>query len=125
MKNVRDFGAVGDGITKDTAAVQQAIDQGGTVYFPAGIYLCGSLYLRSHTTLELENGAVILGSPDPEDYNQPDFCPQNSVCLPEKAFGAHLIIALEVNHVVIRGGKIDGNRSAFFDPSLYSRDDFP
>lgn len=125
MKNVLDFGAVGDGITKDTAAVQRAIDQGGTVYFPAGTYLCGSLYLRSQTTLELENGAVILGSPDPEDYNKPDFCPQNSVCLPEKAFGAHLIIALEVDHVAIRGGKIDGNRAAFFDPSLYSRDDFP
>ena len=125
MKNVMDFGAVGDGITKDTAAVQRAIDQGGTVYFPAGTYLCGSLYLRSQTTLELENGAVILGSPDPEDYNKPDFCPQNSVCLPEKAFGAHLIIALEVDHVAIRGGKIDGNRAAFFDPSLYSRDDFP
>ena len=43
MKNVRDFGAVGDGRTKDTAAVQRAIDAGGMVNFPPGTYLCGTL----------------------------------------------------------------------------------
>lgn len=42
----------------------------------------------------------------------------------EKAFGAHLIIALEVNHVSIRGGRIDGNRKAFFNPESCSRGDF-
>ena len=47
MINVRDFGAVGDGITKDTAAIQRAIDAGGMVMFPPGIYLAGTLYLRS------------------------------------------------------------------------------
>ena len=36
MNNVRDFGAVGDGITKDTAAIQKAIDAGGIVHFPPG-----------------------------------------------------------------------------------------
>ena len=123
--NVKDYGAVGDGITKDTAAIQNALDRGGTVCFPEGVYLCGSLYLRSNTILEMESGAVILGSPDPEDYNPPDFCPQNSACPAEKASGAHLIIALETDHVTIRGGKIDGNRAAFFDPALYSRNDFP
>lgn len=124
MNNVKDFGAAGDGITKDTAAVQNAIDSGNTVYFPAGTYLCGSLYLHSNCSLELENGAVILGSPDPEDYNAKDFCPQNGFSIQEKAYGGHLIIALECDHVSIRGGRIDGNRQAFFDPTKYSRNEF-
>ena len=54
MKNVKDFGAVGDGKTKDTAAVQRAINSGGMIYFPPGIYLCGTLYLKSHGGLHLE-----------------------------------------------------------------------
>ena len=44
---VRDFGAVGDGIADDTAAIQRAIDAGGIVHFPPGVYLSGSLYLKS------------------------------------------------------------------------------
>ena len=36
MINVKDFGAVGDGVTLDTIAVQNALDAGGIVYFPAG-----------------------------------------------------------------------------------------
>lgn len=65
--DVRDFGARGDGITKDSAAIQKAIDTaaqrgGGTVTVPAGRYLSGTIHLRSHITLHLENGAIILGS---------------------------------------------------------------
>ena len=45
MHNVKDFGAIGNGIANDTAAVQRAIDAGGMVYFPAGTYLCGTLFL--------------------------------------------------------------------------------
>ncbi|MBO5723187.1 MAG: right-handed parallel beta-helix repeat-containing protein [Lentisphaeria bacterium] len=124
MVNVRETGAIGDGVTKDTLAVQKAIDSNDKVFFPAGIYLCGTLYLHSNTTLELENGAVILGSPDPEDYNKADFCVQNTACIQEKASGAHLIVALECSNVTIRGGKIDGNYPAFFDPEKCTRDQF-
>lgn len=71
--NVRDLGAVGDGKTKDTAALQKALDAcaaagGGTVLLPQGIYLTGSLQIKSNTTLRIENRAFIMGSPDIEDY---------------------------------------------------------
>ena len=39
MNNVKEFGAKGDGVTKDTAAIQRAIDAGGMVCFPPGIYV--------------------------------------------------------------------------------------
>lgn len=124
MKNVRDFGAVGDGITKDTAAIQRALDGGGTIRVPGGRYLTGSLYLPDNTTLLLEDDAVLVGSPDIEDYNAVDFCPQNRDCPAEKASGRHLIIAVEAHHIVVKGGRIDGNQAAFFDPGACSRDDF-
>lgn len=62
--NVRDFGAVGNGETPDTAAIRAAIAAcqeagGGTVFFPVGTYLCGSLHLVDHLTLHLGPGAVL------------------------------------------------------------------
>ena len=116
MNNVRDFGALGDGITKDTAAIQKAIDAGGMVFFPPGIYLSGTLYLKSDGGLELAPGAVLLASPDKEDYNADDFCVQNSVFAKENVSGAHFIIAVEQKNIIIRGGGvIDGNRKAFYN----------
>ncbi len=77
--NVKSFGATGDGTTKDTAALQRAIDAasaagGGTVYFPAGKFLTGTLVLKSLVTLHLEAGATVLGSTDLEDY--PELTPK-------------------------------------------------
>ena len=116
MNNVRDFGAAGDGRTKDTAAIQRAIDAGGMVFFPPGVYLSGTLYLKSHGGLELAPGAVLLASPDREDYNADDFCPQNYFGALDHASGAHFITAVEQSDVVIRGGGIiDGNRKAFYN----------
>ena len=71
--NVRAFGARGDAKTKDTVAFQTALDQcaksgGGEVIVPAGDYLIGSIELKSNTTLRLEKGANLLGSPDLADY---------------------------------------------------------
>ncbi len=71
--NIREFGAKGDGLTKDTAAIQKALDAcvtagGGTVLVPAGVYLTGSLVLGSNTTLRLESRANLTGSPDIADY---------------------------------------------------------
>ena len=71
--NVKDFGAVGDGATKDTAAIQKAIDAcaqagGGDVNFPAGTYLTGGLELKSHVHLVVPQGVTIQGSGDTADY---------------------------------------------------------
>jgi hypothetical protein len=71
--NVRDFGAVADGTTKDTKAFQKALDTcavngGGDVLVPAGTYLIGSIQIGNRTILRLEKDTVIKGSPDLADY---------------------------------------------------------
>ncbi|MGH7994637.1 MAG: glycosyl hydrolase family 28-related protein, partial [Limisphaerales bacterium] len=71
--NVRAYGATGDGVTKDTAAFQKALDAcaaagGGEVIVSAGNYLIGSIELKSHTTVRLDQGAHLLGSSDLDDY---------------------------------------------------------
>ena len=91
MRNVKDYGAVGDGVSLDTKAIQKAIDLGGTVYIPEGIYRVGTLYLRSNGGLHLAAGATLLASHERKDYNSDDFCVQNVVSASEKVTGAHLI----------------------------------
>ena len=69
--DVRDFGAVGDGIAMDTAALQAAIDACGPhqeVYVPAGTYRTGALRLHSDMALYVDEGAVLQGTADPKDY---------------------------------------------------------
>jgi polygalacturonase len=74
--DVKSMGATGDGKTLDTAAIDKAIAAasaagGGTVYFPAGSYLCYTLHLKSNVALYLDQGAKIIGadSPAPGDTN--------------------------------------------------------
>jgi polygalacturonase len=71
--NVREFGAAGDGSALDSRAIQSAVDAcsgrgGGTVYFPPGRYLSGTVTIKSNVTLHLEAGATLLGSVDLKDY---------------------------------------------------------
>jgi polygalacturonase len=84
ISDVREFGATGDGKTVDTAAINAAIDSaasagGGTVRFPAGVYLSVSIHLRSNITLDLGPGATILAAAqkdgvtyDPAEQNGAD-----------------------------------------------------
>lgn len=112
-RNVRDYGAVGDGIANDTVAIQRAIDAGGMVFFPKGTYRSGTLYLRSDGGLYLDAGAEISASSDRNDYRNESG--SGSEC--DRAADTHLIVATGQKNIVIKGpGRIDGNRKAFWDP---------
>ena len=118
--NIVDFGAVGDGRTKNTAAIQRAIDacavRGGKVIVPPGVFMTGTIYLKSNVEFHISKGATLLGSPDLKDYNEPDAYPQNFFAKSEGWSPKHLILALEVENVALTGtGIIDGNARAFFD----------
>ena len=63
--DVKEFGAVGDGVTKDTQAIQAALDAGGLVFFPPGTYLSGTLHLRSGGGLLLSPAQPCLPAPIP------------------------------------------------------------
>jgi polygalacturonase len=69
--DVTTYGAAGDGKTLNTRAIQAAIDAcspGGVVHVPAGVFLCGAIFLKSEMTLHLDEDAVLLGSLDTKDY---------------------------------------------------------
>src|SRR5579863_2292833 len=62
-----------DGVTKDTGAIQAAIDAcaakgGGVVALTHGTYLSAPIVLKSNITLDVAAGATLLGSPDHDDY---------------------------------------------------------
>lgn len=109
--NVRDFGAKGDGTTKDTAAFQSALDTcavsgGGDVLVPAGNYLIGSVQLGTRTILRLEKDSIITGSADLADYPMIDVRWEGRWQPGHRA----LIYAANVDHIGIVGpGRIDGN----------------
>jgi polygalacturonase len=68
--DVRNFGATGDGKTVDTDPVNHAIEAaeaagGGVVVFPAGMYICFSIHLKSHVHLLLQEGCAIVAAESP------------------------------------------------------------
>ncbi len=111
--DVRTFGAKGDGATKDTTAIQKAIDTcsgkgSGTVRMAGGTFVSGPLLLKNNVTLDIEKGAVLLGSPDREDYPKVTFARQSTL--------QPLISAVNAEHVaIIGGGVIDGNGKIWWD----------
>jgi polygalacturonase len=119
---VREFGALGNGVTTDTHALQEAIDAcgkagGGQVLVSPGIYRTGTLFLRDRVDLHLMAGATLLGSDARGDYNPDDVFAENQVFQSENVSGAHLIIGHGITGASITGnGSIDGNSSAFFGP---------
>ena len=121
--SVVDCGAVADGKTVNTAAIQQAIDKvnaggGGKVVIPKGQFVTGTLYLKSNVRLSLQGDAELLGSRSLADYpkNNPGSgevvgsmkSPVGEV-LTASEFIQALIVADQAAHVGIEGpGTIDG-----------------
>ncbi len=119
--SIMDFGAVADGITRSTAAIQAAIDActasgGGRVTVPAGKYLSGTIQLKSNVDLHLERGAELIASLDPADLpdRMGDFDDDNRDTGWE---GGCFLFARHAEHVTLSGfGRIDGRgREVFYE----------
>ena len=113
--NIKDLGAIGDGVTLNTVSVQKAIDScsesgGGVVRIPAGRFVIGTVLIKSNVTLSFDYGAELLGSQDMKDYPTDKLRPAregNSECL---------LHAMDATNIRFEGlGVIDGrgSREAF------------
>jgi len=118
LYNIRDYGAKGDGKTLDTTAIQAAIDachkdQGGTVLVPAGVFVIGSIELKSNVTLHISAQGKLLGTGDGKQYYAAEAIPTTG----EWTMGdgnVGLIFAANAENVTIEGnGTIDGNGAQF------------
>ena len=118
---ITDFGAVGDGKTLNTAAIQNAIDTctsagGGQVIVPAGRFLSGTICLKSNVELHLENGAELISSLDPHDM--PDLMGGFEDDNRDTGWeGGCFLLARHAENVTISGfGRIDGRgREVFYE----------
>ena len=121
--DVKNYGAKGDGVTKDTSAIQAAINAcagtGGYVYLHDGTFLSGMIQLKSNMTFYLDATATLLGSTTAADY--PDKYPLTDnyqLCNTRKA----LIFAENAENVNIDGGgTIDGSGGSFTTGAEYTR----
>ena len=119
LYDIRAFGAIADGRTLCTEAIQKAIERcagagGGTVYLPPGRFLSGTIYLKSGVTLRLDAGCTLLGSTSLRDY---------PVTVPalrsytDNYTDKSLIYGEKLERVAITGrGAIDGQGAAFKGP---------
>ena len=116
--SVRERGAKGDGRTRDTRAIQDAIDAaarvGAVVHLPPGDYVSGTLHLRDRTTLRLAAGATLIASRDDEDFDRPaDPRHETFADLETSDHRFALLQGHRVGRVRILGpGRIDGNRTS-------------
>ncbi len=113
--NIRDYGATGDKNQKVTGIIQRTIDLvyqqgGGTIYFPPGDYLSGTVVLKNNVNIYLESGATLFASRDEQDY-QTDFkiIKQNPNNNPDIASTPVLLYANDAENITLSGGgKIHG-----------------
>ncbi len=109
--DVTRYGVYNDGVTNNTKAIADVVamaeaNGGGTIYFPAGTYVSGSIELKSNMTLYLESGALILGSEDKADY---PMITEKIVEGYTREGHAGMIYALRAENVTVEGrGTIDG-----------------
>jgi polygalacturonase len=111
------------GKEKQTAAVQKLLDDraaagGGVVRLSAGTYVCGSLFIKSGVTLQLDKGATILGSEDDADYPIVD----TRIAGIEMKHPAALINAIDAKDVALIGeGAVDGSGKKWWDVFWHRR----
>ncbi len=124
--SVRDFGAVGDGVTDDTVAIQTAVNcmpRGARLIFPEGIYLTAPICLKSNITLDIPEGAVLLGHTEKGRYPIIPGKLTDAVSGDEVHFGSWegnavpmhqaLLFAEYAEDITIVGrGRVDGNAEA-------------
>lgn len=116
--NIRKYGAKGDGIALDTAALQAAIDAchqdgGGTVLVPAGTFQIGAVELKSNVTLHITASGKLLGTADGKQYHAIDAIPLSGDSTLIDGNWA-LLFAVNATNVTVEGaGTIDGQGAQF------------
>jgi polygalacturonase len=112
--DVTKMGVVGDGATLNTSVIQKAIDDcsadgGGTIQFPAGRYVTGTIQLKDNVVLHVAENAVLLGSTNAADYRNVDPFIDGT----GHPLGHALIVAVDARNVGIEGrGTVDGQSPA-------------
>jgi polygalacturonase len=114
--DVHQFGAKGDGTTRDTEAIQKAIDQcskdgGGIVQLKAGTYLCKPIFLKSNTTLQLDEGATLKATDEPADFINP----------PKNSLDAFINASKQTNVAITGKGTINGSGARWWPAALEAK----
>jgi len=120
--NIAEHGAVGDGTTLNTKAIQAVIDEcaqngGGTIVIPKGVFLSGAIFLKPGVNIELQQDGVLKGSTNIEDY------PKGTTRIEGhfEPWRSALINGDKVDHLTISGkGTLDGSGEPFWK-LFYSR----
>jgi hypothetical protein len=114
---VNDFGALGDAIFENSAAIQETIDAcsaagGGIVSFHPGIYVTGSVFIKSNVNFNVPKGVMLVGSQDIADYKRID----TRIAGVEMVWPAALVNIIKQNNAAITGdGVINGKGKVFWD----------
>lgn len=114
--NIAERGAIGDGKTLNSKVIQAIIDEcaqngGGTLVIPKGVFLSGSLFLKPGVNMELQQGAVLKGSTDINDYQKLNTRIEGHF----EPWRAALINGDHVDHLRITGpGTLDGSGEPFY-----------
>jgi polygalacturonase len=121
-----DNGAIGDAINVCTEAIQKTIDQcaangGGTVSFHPGIYLTGSIFIKSNVNFEVPRGTTLLGSQNIDDYQRIN----TRVAGIEMKWPSALVNIIDQKNAAISGtGVINGKGKIFWDKYRKMRNEY-